>query len=186
MDHHAAVFRYAFRLAGNQQDAEDLTQQTFLTAQQHLQQLRDPGRVVAWLLAVVRNAFLKTRRRIQPATAASLDLEMDEVPAPPAAADEIDREMLELALEELPDEFRIVLLMFYFEDYSYKEIATELEIPMGTVMSRLARAKGHMRRRLSKPDEKRLAQPNSVGEPQRPSAVEEERRQTDQMSGRGV
>ena len=60
----------------------------------------------------------------------------------------IDQERLTAALHELPDEFRLVLLMFYFEDLSYQEMAEQLEIPIGTVMSRLSRAKGHLKARL--------------------------------------
>ena len=63
--------------------------------------------------------------------------------------DQVDQEELGKALAELPDEFRLVVLMFYFEDLSYKEIAEQLELPIGTVMSRLSRAKGHLRRRLA-------------------------------------
>lgn len=62
--------------------------------------------------------------------------------------DDIDRERLQLALDELPDEYRLVVAMFYFEELSYKEIASELELPIGTVMSRLSRAKGRLRHRL--------------------------------------
>ena len=64
----------------------------------------------------------------------------------------IDREELAAALDELPDEFRLVLLMFYFEDLSYQKIAEQLDIPIGTVMSRLSRAKEHLRRRLTPED----------------------------------
>ena len=53
-----------------------------------------------------------------------------------------------MALNELPDEFKVVLMMFYFDQLSYKEIAASLEIPIGTVMSRLTRAKGRLRQRL--------------------------------------
>jgi RNA polymerase sigma-70 factor (ECF subfamily) len=62
--------------------------------------------------------------------------------------DEADRERLTAAVADLPDEFRVVVLMFYFEELSYQEIAGELEIPIGTVMSRLSRGKGHLRRKL--------------------------------------
>ena len=60
----------------------------------------------------------------------------------------LDQERLQLALDELPDMFRLVLLMFYFEGHSYQEIAQQLELPLGTVMSRLSRAKAHLRKRL--------------------------------------
>jgi RNA polymerase sigma-70 factor (ECF subfamily) len=61
---------------------------------------------------------------------------------------QIDSERLQMAIDDLPDEFKVVVVMFYFQQSSYKEIATSLEIPIGTVMSRLSRAKSHLRRKL--------------------------------------
>ena len=149
-DYAAPLYRYAFRLAGQASDAEDLVQQTFLIAQQKLHQLREADRASAWLYAVLRSCFLKSRRKQQPAS-------FDEHFPPDSIADQpdgdandswVDREALQLALSDLPDEFKIVVLMFYFEELSYKEIADQLEMPIGTVMSRLSRGKAHLRRRL--------------------------------------
>jgi DNA-directed RNA polymerase specialized sigma24 family protein len=81
--------------------------------------------------------------------ASALQIPLEEIPAEDIADDSIDREELQTALGELPDEYRLVVLMFYFEELSYKEIAEQLEIPIGTVMSRLSRAKGHLRARLA-------------------------------------
>ena len=146
--HHAAVYRYAYRLCGNATEAEDLTQQTFLIAVRKVHQVREAEKACSWLLAVVRSCFLKSLRKSRPAPAGSLELEaVDDATAP--EIDEVDRERLAAALSELPPEFRIVVLMFYFEELSYQEIASELEIPIGTVMSRLSRAKGQLRTRLS-------------------------------------
>jgi RNA polymerase sigma-70 factor (ECF subfamily) len=149
-DYAAPLYRYAFRLSGQASDAEDLVQQTFLVAQQKLHQLREAERASAWLYAVLRSCFLKSRRKQQPV---SFDEQFppDSIADQPdgdATGDWLDREALQLALSELPDEFRIVVLMFYFEELSYKEIAEQLELPIGTVMSRLSRGKAHLRRRL--------------------------------------
>jgi RNA polymerase sigma-70 factor (ECF subfamily) len=149
-DHHADVYRYAFRLAGAQADAEDLTQQTFLIAQQKLHQVRDAGKARSWLFTIVRNCYLKQLRRPAPEPAASLDLAVGHIPddsVPPAGAESewIDREWLQAALDQLSDEHKVVLLMFYFEELSYKEMADRLGVAPGTVMSRLARAKGRLR-----------------------------------------
>ena len=73
---------------------------------------------------------------------------MDAIPDDYSSEDDVDREQLQLALNELSPEFRVVVTMFYFEQLSYKEIADQLQVPVGTVMSRLSRAKGHLRRRL--------------------------------------
>jgi len=150
--HHAVVYRYAFRLSGNAADAEDLSQQTFLIAQRKIHQLREAERARSWLLAVVRSCFLKGLRKARPMPAQDVDLLVEHVPDRTHVPDEIDRQEVVDALDELPDEFRLVLLMFYFEDLSYQEIADQLEVPVGTVMSRLSRAKGHLRRRLAPAD----------------------------------
>jgi RNA polymerase sigma-70 factor (ECF subfamily) len=147
--HHAAVYRYAFRLTGSAADAEDLTQQTFLIAQQRLGQIREPDKADRWLFAVLRSCFLKNRRRRNPVSAANLELEIDNIPEPPGAGEAVDGELLQRVLDELPEDYRLVLVMFYFEECSYKEIAQQLDIPIGTVMSRLARAKSRLRSRLA-------------------------------------
>jgi RNA polymerase sigma-70 factor (ECF subfamily) len=146
VQHHRDVYRYAYRLTGNQPDAEDLTQQTFLIAQQRLNQLRAAERVVGWLFAIVRNCYLKSERKRQPLSAESIDLDLDEIPD--VAESPIDSQALQAALNRLPDDFKLVLVMFYFENCSYKEIAAQLNIPIGTVMSRLTRAKSRLRRQL--------------------------------------
>jgi RNA polymerase sigma-70 factor (ECF subfamily) len=148
--HHAAVYRYACRLCGCPTEAEDLAQQTFLIAQRKVDQIREPERACSWLLAVVRSCFLKSIRKQRPVAARNIDLDVDQVAGETPETDEVDREQLAAALAELPEEFRLVVLMFYFEELPYQEIAAELEIPIGTVMSRLSRAKGHLRKNLTR------------------------------------
>ncbi len=147
-EHHQAVYRYAYRLAGSVPDAEDLTQQTFLIAQQKLDQLRNVESAKGWLFAILRNSFLKDRQRQRPVSEATLQLDIDSIPAEIPDEVEIDSERLQEAINELPENFRVVLVMFYFEECSYREIAESLGLPIGTVMSRLARAKGHLQARL--------------------------------------
>jgi RNA polymerase sigma-70 factor (ECF subfamily) len=147
-EHHEAVYRYAYRLTGAVADAEDLTQQVFLVAQQKLEQLRRVDNARGWLMTILRNSFLKAHGRRQDVPATTLHINIDDLPAEAPEEKDIDRERLQEVIGELPDIFRVVLLMFYFEDRSYREIAEELELPIGTVMSRLARAKGHLRSRL--------------------------------------
>jgi len=147
-DHHAVLYRYAYRLTGSSADAEDLTQQVFLIAQTKLEQVRSQESVRAWLFAVLRNAYLKSHRKKIPLPAASLDFDVESIPAEPPTPDQIDGEELQAALDDLPAEFKVVLLLFYFEHRSYKEISEQLDLPIGTVMSRLSRAKGHLRARL--------------------------------------
>jgi len=147
-EHHQAVYRYAYRLTGSVQDAEDLTQQVFLAAHQKLEHLRSPGSVRSWLFVIVRNSFLTDCQKRRPVAVDPLGLDMNTVPAEIPDRGEIDPERLQLALDELLPDFRVVLVMFYFEGCSYREIADRLEVPIGTVMSRLARAKAFLRSKL--------------------------------------
>ncbi|MCE9605288.1 MAG: sigma-70 family RNA polymerase sigma factor [Planctomycetia bacterium] len=148
-EHHAAVYRAAFRLSGSTADAEDLTQQTFLTAHRSLGQLRDQRAALGWLMAILRSCFLKAYRKRRPLSAdhCDLDLELCAASIPPES--EIDAEQLQNALNELSADARLMLTMFYFEDLSYREIAAATDTPIGTVMSRLSRAKEQLRRKLS-------------------------------------
>jgi RNA polymerase sigma-70 factor, ECF subfamily len=147
-EHLDAVYRYAFRLTGSVQDAEDLTQQVFLLAQEGLEQLREADRARGWLFAILRNSFLRTVQRSRPVPASNLGLNLDVVPAKSPNGQAVDSAELQSAINELPAEYRVVLTMFYFENYAYREIAEKLDLPIGTVMSRLARAKGHLRAKL--------------------------------------
>lgn len=164
-DHHRDVYRYAYRLTGRVADAEDLTQQTFLIAQQRLHQVRQPERVLSWLFAVLRTCYLKSERKPVPLPASGIELDVDSIPEG-AAETAIDEELLQGAIGELPDEFKLVLVMYYFEECSYKEIAERLQIPIGTVMSRLTRAKGRLRARLLEAEE--VSKPKAT----RPMAAE--------------
>lgn len=141
------LFRYAYRLTGNAADAEDLTQQTFLRAQQKSHQLRESTAARWWLCSIMRNTFLTSRRH----SGMLRSLEgVDEallVEEPPETF--IEPEQLQQALLELSEEFRSPLILFYFEEFTYHEIAEQMGVPIGTVMSRLSRGKAFLRRRLS-------------------------------------
>jgi RNA polymerase sigma-70 factor (ECF subfamily) len=147
-DHGEVLYRYAYRLTGSVADAEDLVQQTYLVAVGKMDQLRDPAAARGWLFAVLRHAWLKSKRRPSPRVSSELDLDISLLAVELPDHFAIEPDELLSALEELPDEFRLVLVSFYFEDCSYKQIAERLELPIGTVMSRLSRAKQYLRTRL--------------------------------------
>lgn len=147
--HQDAVFRYAFRLSGCTSTAEDITQEVFLRAFQNLHQLRDAAAVRGWLLVIARNEFLRWCRKSKASGLAVNPQECDL--AAESEQPHIDlQEWVGSALQQLPDEFRLVLLMFYFEELSYAEIAEQLNIPLGTVMSRLNRGRAHLKTALEK------------------------------------
>jgi RNA polymerase sigma-70 factor (ECF subfamily) len=148
-EHHDFVYRVAYRLTGSTADAEDLAQQTFLAAHRNLAQLREADAARGWLASILRNLFWKQLRKRRPSTAGSLELDLDKIPASPPDDPAVDGELLQKALDQLPAESREVLVMFYFEELAYREIAEALELPIGTVMSRLARAKRRLHELLA-------------------------------------
>jgi RNA polymerase sigma-70 factor (ECF subfamily) len=156
-DHYAALYRYAYRLSGSPADAEDLTQEAFCKAQLNFGQLRDPSRAKPWLFSILRNAYLHRARAERQQPCVSLECVGDLAePLPPQLPD-IDPERLQQALNELPEAFRTPIVLYYFEDFGYREIAEQMDLPIGTVMSRLARAKAFLRVRLFESDASVLA-----------------------------
>ena len=149
--HYQGLYRFAYRLCGLAAEAEDLTQETFCQAQRSLVQLRDAGRAKSWLFSILRNAYLHKLRSTKRQQNLSLEALADIPERLPDPLPEIGSDQLQQALNELPEDFRTPLLLFYFEDFSYREIADQLQVPLGTVMSRLARAKAHLRGRLLQP-----------------------------------
>ncbi len=155
--HYEGLYRYAYRLTGSAADAEDLTQEAFGKAFTRLTQLREPDRARAWLFRILRNLYLhkvrdEKRHRAIPLDAVG-DLPGRETEDPPA----IEPAKLQQALDELDEGFRTPLILFYFEDFSYRDIAEQMELPIGTVMSRLARAKAYLRVKLCPPGSEEYA-----------------------------
>jgi RNA polymerase sigma-70 factor (ECF subfamily) len=144
--HSALLYRYAYRLTGDAHDAEELVQQAFLLAHQRGHQLREVEAARGWLISIVRNVFLKSLRHRH--RGLSLD-EIDEPQVTSGLDQPIQVEHLQRALLELPEEFRSPLVLYYFEEFSYQEIASHMEVPIGTVMSRLSRGKAYLKKRLS-------------------------------------
>jgi RNA polymerase sigma-70 factor (ECF subfamily) len=156
-EHYASLYRYAYRLTGSEADAEDLTQDTFCKAQMSLKQLREPDRAKSWLFSILRNAYLHRVRTEKNQPTLSLEL-VGEVPdSSTESLPDVEPEVLQKALNELPEVFRTAILLYYFDDFSYRDIAEQMDLPIGTVMSRLARAKAWLRSRLFPPDSATMA-----------------------------
>lgn len=140
------LYRYAYRLTGSSHEAEDLIQQTYLLVHQRGHQLREVRAARSWLLTIVRNVFLKSRRhRGRFVSLESID-EPERYEEP--LEGEVDRGQLQQALLELSEEFRSPIVLYFFEDFSYQQIAEHMGVPIGTVMSRLSRAKAFLKKRL--------------------------------------
>ncbi|MGH8018819.1 MAG: sigma-70 family RNA polymerase sigma factor [Opitutaceae bacterium] len=156
-----ALYRVALRLTGSLPAAEDLVQETCLRAWRARRSVRDRPEVRGWLFRILRNAWIDALRKSQ---RAPILVELSpELEAPAAAGtspppiDAADREQLEQcldrevirALDDLTDEERLAVLFQAFADMSYHQIADALECPLGTVMSRLHRARAKLRERLA-------------------------------------
>lgn len=155
-EHYQKIYRFAYRLSGSAADAEDVTQQTFLTAQTKLHQLREPDHAKSWLFTIARNVFLKEKRIRKHET--FLEPENEPAAEMPLTV-HIDEKRLQQALNDLPETHRTPLILFYFQEFSYKDIAEQLEVPVGTVMSRLARGKQYLRDAISIEDIERELPP---------------------------
>jgi RNA polymerase sigma-70 factor (ECF subfamily) len=149
--HYAPLYRFALSLARNQADAGDLVQQTFYIWATKGHALREAAKAKTWLFTTLYREFLRGRRREARATSLE-DLPPGEKDV---AAEEVDRvAKLDAAtvmtcLQAVDEVFRAPLTLFYLEDLSYQEIAEALEVPMGTVMSRLSRGKAQLRAALT-------------------------------------
>jgi RNA polymerase sigma-70 factor, ECF subfamily len=161
-EHYQAVYRYAYRLSGSATEAEDLTQQAYLIASRNLKQLRNLDKAKNWLFTILRNHFFRDRQNAERIAFVDVPVNLDHLPVESAPLPEIEPEELQEAFAGLPDAFREILGMFYFEELSYKEIAEQLSLPIGTVMSRLARAKADLRARLLESDAKGAARKQNL------------------------
>jgi RNA polymerase sigma-70 factor (ECF subfamily) len=144
--HYTPLFRFALSLAKNESDAADLTQQTFLIWAKRGQELRDQTKVKSWLFTTLYREFLRSRRRAERMEALEDLHEMnDHLAAPDPNVFSGSRVGLALeSLQEVDELYRVPLTLFYLQDFSYKEITEILNVPIGTVMSRLSRGKAQL------------------------------------------
>ena len=148
--HYGALYRFGLSLAGNADAASDLVQQTFFLWAEKGHQLRDPSKAKSWLFTTLYREYLGTYRRAKNHPQVELDDTTGELPViSPEVFANMDGSAVVTALASLDEVFRAPLTLFYLQDVSYKEIAGILEVPIGTVMSRLSRGKEQLRALLS-------------------------------------
>jgi len=144
--HYANLYRFALSLSRNEADACDLVQQTFAIYLKKWRQLRDPAKVKTWLFTTLRREFMGDQRKEQRFLAdAAENVPAVELSVEASQAEALDTEAVMRALALLPLEYREPLTLFYLRDSTYVEISEILEIPTGTVMSRLSRGKQRLR-----------------------------------------
>jgi len=149
-DYYAALYRFALSLSKSEADASDLTQQTFYLWATKGHQLRDKTKVKSWLFTTLHREFLGRRRRETRFPHHDVDRVERELPTiEPGIANRLDAGIIMNAISEIEEPFRAPLILFYLQEHSYLEIATILNIPTGTVMSRLSRAKAQLRNLLA-------------------------------------
>ena len=152
------LYGYAMVLSRNSTEAEDLVQETCLRALRAVGRLRADGSIKGWLFTILRNIWLnQLRERRAAPNLVELDADENGAYEPADAAQDphseyvnrVELEQVRAAIQQLPLEFREIILLREYEELSYHEIAALLDCPPGTVMSRLARARSKLRDLLS-------------------------------------
>jgi RNA polymerase sigma-70 factor (ECF subfamily) len=147
--HYEPLYRFALSLTRREADAADLTQETFERFAERGHQLRDRSKLKTWLFTTLYRKHLDTLQeasRFDP-----LDTEAAKEIAPdyaPRTEDEVDGAMARDALWQLEEPYRSPLVLFYLRDHSYREIGEILQVPIGTVMSRISRGRELLRAKL--------------------------------------
>jgi RNA polymerase sigma-70 factor (ECF subfamily) len=149
-DFYMPLYRFALSLSRQESDAADLTQQTFFLWASKGHQLRDESKVKTWLFTSLYREFLGRKRQQDRFVDAENNAEAISAQAVPASVvSQLDGDIVHRALLALEEGYRAPLTLFYLQQHSYKEIAQTLEIPIGTVMSRISRGKEQLRKALA-------------------------------------
>ena len=145
------LYNFAHWLTRNREEAEDLVQETYVKALKGFSSFEPGTNFKAWIFRILRNTFLTSRTGLKAATV-QLDLQDNDAALPvenetpeTILIDRTSERIMQEAIAELPVPFREILLLCEVEEMSYQEIAATLAIPMGTVMSRLSRARRALR-----------------------------------------
>jgi RNA polymerase sigma-70 factor, ECF subfamily len=157
MPHFDRLYNFACWLTQDRHEAEDLVQETYAKALKGFSSFQPGTNFRAWIYKILRNTFLTSRTGLKAAATLPLDLEGNEEALPTVREtpesillQRSDWQQVQQALEQLPVAYREVLLLCEVEEMSYQEIAATLAIPMGTVMSRLSRARQGLRAAVQK------------------------------------
>lgn len=143
------LYRFALSLSREPSDAADLTQQTFLLWATKGHQLREQSKVKTWLFTALYREFLRAERKRCRDFECSRETQSSDVQNLPVAANHVDGYAVMHALLELEEIYRVPLSLFYLQEHSYREIAEILELPVGTIMSRISRGKARLREQLA-------------------------------------
>ncbi|HSU85092.1 MAG TPA: RNA polymerase sigma factor [Chthoniobacterales bacterium] len=149
-DFYMPLYRFALSLSRKESDAADLTQQTFFLWASKGHQLRDASKVKTWLFTSLYREFLGRKRqqdRFVEVESSGEAVATQTISA--SVVNQLDGDIVQRALFALEEIYRAPLTLFYLQQHSYKEIAHTLEVPIGTVMSRISRGKQQLRKALA-------------------------------------
>lgn len=149
MPHLTALYRTAKFLVHNPAEAEDLVQDVYLEALKSFHRFQPGTNCKAWLFSILFHRLHHVRRRLLKSSLEDTFRDQDSMAAEPPVPQEIRDENILAALDKLPLAFREIVVMADIEEFSYKEIADTLKLPLGTVMSRLSRGRKSLREELS-------------------------------------
>jgi RNA polymerase sigma-70 factor (ECF subfamily) len=149
MPHLAALYRTAKFLVHNQAEAEDLVQDVYLEALKSFHRFEQGTNCKAWLFRILFHRLHHLRRRLLKSSLEDTFTDQDTLAAEPPVPQEIKDEDILAALDKVPLAFREIVVMADVEEFSYKEIAEALKLPVGTVMSRLSRGRKLLREELA-------------------------------------
>jgi len=145
-EHYEPLYRFAMSLTRAESDAQDLTQHTFYVWATKRHQLRDIAKVKTWLFTTLHRAFLLGRRQQSRFPQQDLDEVSGKLPDDsPVPSDRMDALQVLPALARVDEVYQAAVALFYFEDHAYKDIAVILDVPVGTVKSRIARGIAQLR-----------------------------------------
>jgi RNA polymerase sigma factor (sigma-70 family) len=149
-DYYEPLYRFAFSLTRDEADACDLVQQTFCIWAAKGHQLRDASKVKTWLFTTLHREFLGARRKQSRFPHFELEHAAAELPVtPPATVNQLDTAHVLAALSQLDEIYQVPVVLFYLQDFSYNEISAALDLPLGTVKSRLTRGLGRLHQLLT-------------------------------------
>ena len=147
-EHYAPLYRFALSLCAHESDAGDLVQETFYLLATKGHQLADPAKAKSWLFTTLHRLFLGRRRRLVRFPQHELAEVEDELPAAPPEPASVDWPVIAACLARVDEVFRAPVALVYLEEHSYDEIAGILEIPLGTVKSRMARGVAQLQKMM--------------------------------------
>lgn len=148
--YYQALYRFGFSLAKDPDRASDLVQQTFVIWAQKGHQLKDRSKAKTWLFTTLYREYLGNARRSQRHPEMGISEVEHELSGHEDQADrQMDGQHAVHLLSQLDETFRAPLTLFYLQQHSYKEIASILDVPIGTVMSRISRGKDQLRKKMN-------------------------------------